>query len=125
MKGLFLSLSMLLLGSVALAQADRSKARNAGDSVSTMPNYRKLRKRLVPAKSAGWGRDSVAGRQNLFERHCAECRQRRGREEGTEPGSFPKFKMRHRDSFLVLRTVWCSRMPVVEAAGSCAALAIW
>ena len=75
MKALFLSLSVLLLGAVvALAQADRSKARNGGGSRF---DYAELSKAPEKARSrqnplAG-DETAVAGGRNLFERHCAEC----------------------------------------------------
>ena len=75
MKGLFLSLSMLLLGAVvALAQADRSKARNAGDSRFDYAELSKAPEKARARQNPLAGDESaVAGGRNLFERHCAEC----------------------------------------------------
>jgi mono/diheme cytochrome c family protein len=75
MKAVFLSLGGLLLGAVvALAQADRSKARNAADSRF---DYAELAK--APDKARGrpnplaGDETAAAGGRKLFEQHCAEC----------------------------------------------------
>src|SRR5882724_8690412 len=75
MKAVFLSLGALLLGAVvALAQADRSKARNAADSRF---DYAELAK--APDKARGrrnplaGDETAAAGGRKLFEQHCAEC----------------------------------------------------
>jgi mono/diheme cytochrome c family protein len=75
MKAVFLSLAGLLLGAVvALAQADRSKARNAADSRF---DYAELAK--APDKARGrhnplaGDETAAAGGRKLFEQHCAEC----------------------------------------------------
>jgi mono/diheme cytochrome c family protein len=76
MKAVLFSLGVLLLGAtiVALAQADRSKARNAADSRF---DYAELAKAPDKARGrhnplAGDETAAAVGRK-LFERHCAEC----------------------------------------------------
>jgi mono/diheme cytochrome c family protein len=86
MKALFLWLGALLLGAVvALAQADRSKARNGADSrfdyaeLSKAPEKARIRQNPLAADET-----AVAGGRNLFERHCAECHGESG--EGGKKG---------------------------------------
>jgi len=86
MKALFLGLGALFLGTVvALAQADRSKARNGGDArfdyaeLSKAPEKARARQNPLAADET-----AVAGGRNLFERHCAECHGESG--EGGKKG---------------------------------------
>jgi mono/diheme cytochrome c family protein len=75
MKAVFLSLGVLLLGAVvALAQADRSKARNAVDSRFDYAELAKApdKARRRPNPLAG-DETAAAGGRKLFEQHCAEC----------------------------------------------------
>jgi mono/diheme cytochrome c family protein len=75
MKAAFLLLSALLLGAVvALAQADRSTARNGSGSRF---DYAELAKAPDKARAkhnpfAG-DETAAAGGKKLFEQHCAEC----------------------------------------------------
>jgi mono/diheme cytochrome c family protein len=86
MKGLLLSLSMLLLGAVvALAQADRSKARNGGDSRFDYAELSKAPEKARTRQNPQAGDETaVAGGRNLFERHCAGCHGENG--EGGKKG---------------------------------------
>ncbi len=75
MKVAFLSLGVLLLGVVvAFAQADSSKAKDAGDSRFDYSELAKAPDKARAKQNPLAGDESaVAGGKKLFEQHCAEC----------------------------------------------------